>query len=94
MSTIKSTATVERTGDYPFQKIVDETVIVEPKAKLMHQLDEVGSNIWEFLDTPHTVEEIIAMIMENYDVDASRAETDVVQFLQEMEKRQLVKIKV
>ena len=33
MTVIKSEAMVERIDDYPFQKIVDETVIVEPEVR-------------------------------------------------------------
>jgi uncharacterized protein YaaN involved in tellurite resistance len=82
--------TIKRNKTYPFQRVIDETVIVEPSARLMHYLDEVGSDIWEFLAESHTVEEVINRITEEYEVDNTTLQRDVMHFLQEMLKRKLI----
>lgn len=93
MTNIRLEDTIQRVGTYPFQKVLDETVIVEPRAKLMHQLDEVASDIWELLAKPRPVREIINLIAEDYDVDHKTVQADITQFLRAMMKRNLITVK-
>ena len=93
MVKIKLEDTVERCVNHPFQKVLDETVIVDTHTRLMHALDDVGSHLWSLLVQPCKVEEIIKQVTESYDVPARQAETDIVQFLERMRDCGLIKVK-
>jgi len=84
---------LERQGAHPFQKIVDETVIVETRAKQLHALNDVASYIWQLLEKPHTVKDIINKIIEQYDIDTQSAEKDVLSFINQLKDRNLIKVK-
>lgn len=89
---IGKTQCVERSGVYPFQRIQDELFIVDPKAREMHQLNEVGARIWDLLAQPRQLQELIDTIADEYEVNHSAAEDDVVAFMEEMMEKKLVKV--
>ena len=81
---------LKRSGDYPFQKVLEETVIVEPQARLLHALNEIGSLLWAQLARPQTVRVLIERVTAEYEIDDDTARADVMAFLQEMLKRRLI----
>lgn len=89
---IKLNHLIERAGFYPFQRIQDELFIVDPKAREMHQLNQVGAKIWDLLARPRSIQELADAIADEYDVALSTAQGDVVGFLEEMLGRKLVKV--
>ena len=94
MSRIKLDDMLERQSAHPFQKIVDETVIVETRAKRMHALNDVASYIWQLLEKPHTVKGIINKVIEQYDIDTKSASRDVLTFINQLKDRNLIKGKI
>lgn len=89
---IKLNDSVERMNNYPFQKIEDETIIVDPKNRLMHQLNDVGSRLWELLIKERSVQEIADIIAEEYDIDAPTAQKDIIQILETLSEQKLIRI--
>ncbi|MFH1231912.1 MAG: PqqD family protein [Planctomycetota bacterium] len=89
---IKLNDSVERINNYPFQKIEDETIIVDPKNRLMHQLNDVGSRLWELLIKERSVQEIADIIVEEYDIDAPTAQKDIIQILETLSEQKLIRI--
>lgn len=83
---------MERVNLLPFQKVVDEVIIVEPRLRLMHSLNEVGSDIWNLLAKPRTAEEIIRVIAEQYEVDDKTVYEDIIRFLEELLTKNLIRI--
>ena len=84
---------IERNSNYPFQKVVDETIIVNPKSRLMHSLNEVGGFIWQKLSSPVKLSELIDSITSEYNADATQVQKDVIDFLVELEKQRLIVVK-
>ncbi|MBI5779763.1 MAG: PqqD family protein [Planctomycetes bacterium] len=78
--------------NYPFQKIEDDTIIVDPKNRLMHQLNDVGSRVWELLSQRQAIRDIITTITDEYNVDPSAASEDVIQLLDKMSELKLIKV--
>jgi hypothetical protein len=67
-----------------------EAVIVLPESGQVAVLNEVGTQVWELADGQHSVEEIVASVVEAYDVSPDQAREDVDAFVQELiEKRML-----
>jgi methyltransferase-like protein len=88
---LKSNTLIERTY-FPFQRIEDSVVIVDTKDRLLHQLNEVGSYIWEYLDKKPSLDEIVDSVAEEYEVDLAVAQREIPQFLETLLENHLIKI--
>lgn len=76
--------------------IADETILVPIKKcasdlDSIYCLDEVATQIWELLDGKKPVEDIRDVIIEEFEVGQEEAETDLVEFLQQLENIGAVK---
>lgn len=56
-------------------------------------LDEVGARIWNLIQQPRTVDEVKAALLEEYEVEASQCEADLLSLLAEMAVAGLVELK-
>ena len=54
--------------------------------KGMMTLNEIGSFIWNNMQSECTFDEIINLMLENYDVDANTAKADLEEFLDHIKK--------
>jgi hypothetical protein len=70
----------------------DEVVILGLRDSVYYGLANVGARVWEALQTPHTLGEIVDMIVAEYDVPAERAEADLQVLLADLHARGLVDI--
>ena len=70
----------------------NEVVILGLRDSVYYGLSDVGARVWEVLQTPHTVAEIVDVLVAEYDVPAERAETDVQVLLADLHARGLVDI--
>ena len=52
----------------------------------VYTLNETGAFIWEQIDGKRSVEEIIAMLTVEYDIDKQKAKSDVFDFIENMSK--------
>jgi hypothetical protein len=52
----------------------------------VYTLNETGAYIWELIDGVKNVEEIIAALTEEYDIDKQNAQADVFTFIDTMSK--------
>lgn len=63
----------------------DETVLFNPANKKFCVLNATAALIWNILEQPRTVHEIVTVVCERFDaVDSSRVEQDVRQALDEL----------
>jgi hypothetical protein len=67
--------------------------ILDLDAGMYYGLDKVGTRIWELVQEPRVVEEIQAIVLEEYEVDSSRGKHDVLALLQEPVEKGLVEAK-
>ena len=68
----------------------DETVLLDLSTGIYFGLDGVGKRIWEIVADGKSAGQIIEIIADEYEVDDSRARTDVVEFLGELIERGLL----
>ena len=72
-------------------KIGNEAVLMCMEAESYYGLDPIGSRIWELLtESPKTVEEIIDVLLQEYEVDQETCSRDVHSFIDEMISRKLI----
>jgi PqqD family protein of HPr-rel-A system len=60
-----------RDAELPFQKLDEETIVVDPRRREVHLLNETAARIWELLASPRSIDELLATLVEEYDVAAA-----------------------
>lgn len=53
-------------------------------------INEVGSRIWELIETPIAVREIVTRLRSEFDVTIQQCEDEVIRFIAQLEHEQLV----
>ena len=85
--------TIERSGNVAQRLFEEQMLVINPKDSLLHRFNEVGTFIWQILETPKTVEEICAEVKEHFkDADEDRVFLDVTGFISKLEEKKLVRI--
>ena len=69
-----------------------EAVILDVNSGLYYGLSTVGARIMDFLKETVQVRKIIDALETEYDVEKERLESDILNFLNEMEDRGLVQV--
>jgi len=67
-----------------------ETVMMSVESGKYYSLGEVGGRIWSLIESPMTVESLVAALTEEYDVPAAACEAEVVSFLEHLAKERLI----
>ena len=70
--------------------IEDEAVLLDRDEGELLRLNPVGTEIWQGLDGRRTVGELVELIREAFEVDRTRAEKDVLRFLSQLARREMV----
>ena len=68
----------------------DEAVLLNVDTGVYFGLDALGSRIWKLIEHQRDEEEIVATLLEEYDVDRPRLEADLELFLGELQRHGLV----
>lgn len=50
----------------------------------------VGTRLWELLAEPTTIEQLVAAICAEYDIDESTCQTDIIAFIEQLLSNELV----
>ena len=72
--------TYKRVEGLPWQMIDDKAVILDPRNQKVHELNEVGSFIWEKLDGQTDAEEISTLLNEDFDCEMALIASDIQDF--------------
>ena len=70
--------------------IEGEAVILSLDTKVFRGLNAVGSRVWELIDGRRSVDEIVEVIVREFEVTPERAATDVQDFVRELLDKELV----
>lgn len=69
-----------------------EAVILDQNEGMYYGLNEVGAYMLKLVEQPRIVQEIIDIMIDEYDVEVERLRSDVFAFLEEMHDNGLVRI--
>lgn len=72
--------TYRRVQGLPWQMIDDKAVILDPRNQKVHELNEVGSFIWDKLDGQNDPEAISALLVEDFDCELAIVASDIQDF--------------
>jgi hypothetical protein len=75
-----------RRSDVSARLVDGETVVLDRRADLVHQLNQTASFIWHQCDGQRTAREIADQVVDAFDVDPDTAEASVKAALQQFEQ--------
>ena len=73
------------------QEVNGETVLLDLDGESYFGLNEVGTRIWQLLQSERTVGETLSALSDEYDVGREQLESDVVELLDKLSDAGLVK---
>jgi Coenzyme PQQ synthesis protein D (PqqD) len=89
---LPSNAAVVVTAEQLSTRLGDEIVILGLRDSVYYGLSDVGARIWDLIQTPRTLIEILNSLVAEYDVTAEDAAAGLDRLLRELETRGLVAI--
>ena len=72
------------------QIVDDEAVIVLADAGEVNVFDPVGTRIWELIDGSRTIQQIIDVVVDEFEVTPEQAQVDVVEFLETLAREKMI----
>lgn len=67
-----------------------ETVMLSIKNGKYYNLGAVGGVIWNSIETPITLKDLLAKIQEEYDVTEQQCLKDIIPFIEQLKKEELI----
>ena len=80
----------QRNPDLIGASIDNELVMMSVEQGQYYGLGGIGPRVWELLETPHTLTELVDRITEEFDVERTVCESDMAGFIERMEKFDLI----
>jgi len=72
--------------------LTGEAAILDIKTGTYYGLDPIGARIWNLIQSPKPVKEVLGVLLEEYDVDTNRCEKELLELLQELDAKGLIEI--
>ncbi|WP_165492047.1 PqqD family protein [Egibacter rhizosphaerae] len=79
-----------RDSGLSWQVVDDDVVVLDLDGSVYFRVNGTGRVLWERLQQPATVDELVAELTGNYDVDEAQARADVEAFLGDLRTRDLI----
>ena len=81
---------IKQHPDVVYTDLVDGAVLLHLETRTYYSLNEVGAAIWRLLDSAESREDLAQRLTAEYEVEKGQAESSVSEFIQELERDQLV----
>jgi hypothetical protein len=81
---------IEICKDLVYQELDGEMVILDMHSGQYFGIDAVGSRIWQMLEEKVSPAAMINLLLEEYEIEADLCSQQVVAFLEELEKNNLI----
>ena len=69
-----------------------EAVILNIDSGVYYGLNPVGARVWELIQRPMTVEDLLRKLLEIYEVSAERCESELFSLLQDLATNHLIEV--
>ena len=69
--------TFKRDPELPYQKLDEETIVVNPRSREVHLLNETAARVWELLASPLSLDALAAALGDEYDAPVGDLRTCV-----------------
>lgn len=81
---------IRRSGALPFQKMNEDTLVVDPRTREVHLLNATASRVWELLEHPRTVEDLLGSLGREFDAPVETLQADLTALLGELAGKGLI----
>ena len=79
--------------DFTVRDVGEEMIFISSQGDMLHTLDSVGAFLWRSIDGKRSVKDILALLLESYDVVVATAEQDILRFFDELEQKNIVNMR-
>jgi hypothetical protein len=90
--TISKTSTVSAMPGQVSSTVEGEAVILNVETGIYYGLNPVGAWVWDVLQTPTTVAQLLEGLIAEFDVDEERGETDLLALLDDLAGASLIEV--
>ena len=91
-STISATSRVMVAKEQVSCDLAGEAAILNLQTGVYYGLDHVGARIWNLIQQPMTVSDVLQVLLKEYEVNSERCENDVFGLLQELASEGLIEV--
>jgi hypothetical protein len=81
-NTIHLDSVIAISQDQVSYELGGEAAILDVKSGSYHGLDSLGARIWDLIQKPKAVREVLEVLLEDYEVETDRCENDLLWKLQ------------
>jgi hypothetical protein len=71
----------------------EEAAILHMRSGVYYGLDPVGARIWKLLDQPTSVKDLRTAIVDEYDVEPAKCESDLLVLLEKLRSEGLIEVR-
>ncbi|HXT96890.1 MAG TPA: PqqD family protein [Polyangia bacterium] len=82
--------TWKRDPGLPFQTLEEETIVVDPRTREVHLLNDTAARVWELLASAQSVDALTAALGEEYDAPADELRAGVEELLAGLSEKGLL----
>jgi len=90
---ISDSSTVSVTEENVYCNIEDEVVILDLGEGIYYGLNPVGARIWDLIQKPRKVNDILDILLDEYNVGEEECRNDLIELLEQLSDKKLIKIK-
>lgn len=83
---------LQRRNDILFNEVDGEVVILSIENSQYFGLDKVGSKIWQLIEKPLSINQLVTLLKEKYDVSLDQCMNETLVFLSELDAKKLLKL--
>ena len=92
MTTITMDTHVVRSEDFITSTVDDDLVMMSLEKGIYYGLDAIGSQIWESIAQPVSVQTLCQQLMEKFEVEPAQCQADVLAFLNELLTEEMIHV--
>lgn len=90
MSAIAVDSAVCKSTDHIVAEVDHEVILMHTVSGRFFSLTDTGRRVWELLDGPTKVSDIVGKIQSEFDVGLSECESDILDLLNDLQQRTLI----
>jgi hypothetical protein len=93
MTKISINSTVVVADDVVSCDLDGEAAILNLKDGVYYGLDPVGARIWNLIQKPKKINEILQVLLDEYDIDKEQCMMDIIELIEQLLENRLVDVK-
>lgn len=90
MSAINLNSTIKRNPELVASDMDGETVMMSIENGEYFGLDPVGSRIWELIENPIRIDQLIDLLLDEFEVSREQCELDTLDFINQLLEKKLI----